>query len=464
MPRSSKSARPASPLHNQLATLERQLGPIEHRAPASLSTYANNPRRHPEKQIVTLQASIQEFGFLLPVLVDEDNVIIAGEARVEAAKRLGVASVPVLIVSHLSKAQVKAYRLADNRLAELSTWDEARLAIEFAEILAVEEVAIDVLGWESAQIDVILDTSNATSQDKEDPADKQIASPEHPVSRPGDLWLLGKHRIICGSSLEETVWTRLMNCGVATMSFVDPPYNVSVTKHVGGLGKIKHAEFAMASGEMSRAEFVAFLTRFLEQLAAHVVDGGIIDIAMDWRHMSELLEAMAKVGLSLLNLCVWNKANGGMGSLYRSKHELIAIAKKGDASHINNVQLGKHGRYRTNVWDYAGVNSFGASRMDDLASHPTVKPLALVADAIRDVSNPGDIVVDAFLGSGTTLLAAERTKRIGYGIEIAPAYVDVAVRRWEKMTGLGAILDGSGRSFAEIAAERAADRDLSPAA
>jgi DNA modification methylase len=245
----------------------------------------------------------------------------------------------------------------------------------------------------------------------------------------------------------------------AAMAFTDPPYNVPVTGHVCGLGKTSHAEFAMASGEMSKAEFTAFLTSFIAEMAAHVWNGGLIYLCMDWRHVGELIAAIDANGLSLINMCVWNKTNGGMGSLYRSKHELVLIAKKGSAPHTNNVELGKHGRYRTNVWDYAGVNTFSKTRMADLSSHPTVKPVALVADAIRDVSRPHEIVLDAFMGSGTTILAAERTKRRCFGIEIAPGYVDVAIRRWEAMTGSEAALEATGQTFAEVARERCRQQD-----
>ena len=213
----------------------------------------------------------------------------------------------------------------------------------------------------------------------------------------------------------------------------------------------------MASGEMSRPEFTSFLTTGVAQMADQLKDGAVLTLAMDWRHSKELLAAIAANGMTLLNMCVWNKTNGGMGSLYRSKHELFWIAKKGSAPHTNNVELGKHGRYRTNVWDYAGVNSFGKARMADLADHPTVKPTALVADAIRDVTHTGEIVIDAFMGSGTTILAAERTKRIAYGIDIEPGYIDVAVLRWEAMTGKAAVLAETGETFAAVASRRSAE-------
>lgn len=452
----SKSAPEGTPFPNQLAALEQRLGPIEIRAIESLKTFENNPRKHPENQLTKLTASIEEFGFTMPVLVDETGCIIAGEARIVAAQRLGIGEVPVLVAHHWSPAQVRAYRLADNRLAELGSWDEDALAIELAAILEFDEVPIEITGWDTAEIDLILDEHDK-SGNSTDPADEQVEPPAQPVSREGDVWRLGRHRLLCGSSLDAASWSLLLDDEVAAMAFTDPPYNVPVSGHVCGLGKTSHSEFAMASGEMSKAEFTAFLTDFIARMLPHLEDGAVLDLCMDWRHMGELLAAIEANGLTLLNLCAWNKTNGGMGSLYRSKHELVFIAKKGKAPHTNNVELGKHGRYRTNVWDYAGVNTFGKTRMIDLADHPTVKPVALVADAIRDVSQPGEIVLDAFMGSGTTILAAERTKRRGYGIEIDPGYVDVAIRRWQAMTGEQAVLEGTGQLFVEVAAERHED-------
>jgi DNA modification methylase len=448
-----KSRSAVTSLPNQLAALNQRLGPIEYRQIASLSAYKNNPRKHPEKQLVKLAASIREFGFALPVLVDEQNVIIAGEGRVMAARRVGLTEVPAIIAHHWSQAQVRAYRLADNRLAELSKWDGEALAIELSAIIELDESPIEILGWDTGEIDLILDEAGA-NDGSTDPADEQLEPPTNPVTQSGDLWLLGEHRLLCGSSLDQASWATLMGDDIAAMAFTDPPYNVPVSGHVCGLGKVSHAEFAMASGEMSKAEFTTFLADFIRQMVPHLKDGAVLDLCMDWRHLGELLAAIESNDLSLLNLCAWNKTNGGMGSLYRSKHELIFIAKKGKAQHTNNVELGRHGRYRTNVWDYAGVNTFGKGRMEDLADHPTVKPMALVADAIRDVTKPDEIVVDAFLGSGTTILAAERTKRRGYGIEIDPRYADVAIRRWQVMTGLEAKLASTGQSFASIADER----------
>jgi DNA modification methylase len=453
--KTTKRAAPA--LRNELAALEQRLGPIEYRSVASLNKYENNPRKHPEKQLVKLAASTEEFGFTIPVLIDEHDVIIAGEARVEAAKRARLAEVPVIVAHHWSPAQVRAYRLADNKLASLAQWDTKALAIELAAIIEFDESPIEVLGWDTAEIDVILEDDLASDDEdgSSDAADEQVEPPVNPVSRPGDLWQLGPHRLLCGSSLDAANWARLLGGETAAMAFTDPPYNVPVSGHVCGLGKVSHDEFAMASGEMSKAEFAAFLADFIGKMLPHLKDGAVLDVCMDWRHLSELLSAIEGNGLSVLNMCVWNKSNGGMGSLYRSKHELVFIAKKGKSPHTNNVELGRHGRYRTNVWECAGVNSFGKTRMNDLADHPTVKPVALVADAIRDVTHPGEIVLDAFMGSGTTVLGAERTKRKAYGIEIEPKYIDVAIRRWEKMTGERAVLAGTSQSFAEVSEERA---------
>lgn len=450
----SQSANPAPVLLvNQMRAIDNRFGPICYRPIDSMTSYERALRKHPERQLAKLAASITEFGFVIPVLIEEAGVIIAGEARVLAARRLGMSEVPVIVAEQWSKAQVRAYRLADNRLAELASWDEEALAIELAAIIELDEVEIELLGWDTGEIDLILE-GVASADSAPDPADEQLEPPVVPVSQAGNLWLLGKHRLLCDSSLDPASWSILMDGEVAAMCFADAPYNVPVTGHVCGLGKVKHAEFAMASGEMSRSQFTQFLSEFLGAMLPHLKDGAVLDLCMDWRHLGELTAATDANSLSQLNLCVWNKTNGGMGSLYRSKHELVVIAKKGKAPHTNNVELGRHGRYRTNVWDYAGVNTFSKSRMTDLSDHPTVKPIALVADAIRDVSHPGEIVLDGFMGSGTTILAAERTMRRGYGIEIDPAYVDVAIRRWQQMAGEEAVLASTGQTFAEVMDER----------
>jgi len=444
-------------LRNSCGALDQRLGPIVYRAIAGIRDYEGHARKHPEKQIVQLMASMREFGFAMPVLVDPDSELIVGHARIAAARRLGLTEAPVLVADHWSKAQIKAYRLADNQLARHAVWDEQLLRVEIASIIELDEMPIEILGWETAEIDLLLD---AGAVDDADPDDVVPDEPVQPVARTGDLWLLGGHRLLCGSSLEPENWTRLLAGKQGAMVLTDAPYNVPVNGHVSGSNR--HEEFAMASGEMSEAEFIAFNERYLRNMTAHLKDGAIVMAFMDHRHLYELMTAARAAELRHINLCVWNKTNAGMGNPWRSQHELVLVLKHGTAPHTNMVQLGKHGRYRTNVWQHAGANSFGATRDADLADHPTVKPVALLAEAIRDVTRHGEIVLDAFSGSGSTILACERTKRIGYAIEIEPRYIDVAVKRWEKKTGCHAVLEASGESFADTRIARSAQPTIGP--
>lgn len=430
------------------------LGPVEQIPIDLLKPYPGNARTHSDAQLATIARSIQTFGWMNPILAEQNGTIIAGHGRWLSAKQLGLKHCPVIRVEHLSPDAVRAYRLADNRLAELSGWDSDTLEIELQHLSSIDlDFNIETIGWSHAELDVLLSVEE--DSDKGDPADQDVGPPaEAAVSQLGDLWRLGKHRLLCGSALEEGAFQELMDGKQAAMVFVDAPYNVKINGHVSGLGKTKHREFAMASGEMSDTEFREFLACNAKLLAANCFAGAIVMMCMDWRGLFNLQMSIADAGLSLINLAVWTKSSGGMGSLYRSQHELVLITKNGKAAHTNNVELGRHGRYRTNVWPYAGVNSFGKGRMEQLAGHPTPKPIAMVADAIRDVSKRGEIVLDSFMGSGTTVLAAERTGRIAYGMDLDPCYIDLTIRRWEKMTGQSAVLSATGQSFAEVAAER----------
>jgi DNA modification methylase len=421
--------------------------------PGSLKPYDRNARTHSAKQIAQISASITAFGFNNPVLIDKDGGIIAGHGRVEAAKVLLLETVPCVRLDHLDDAQKRAYILADNKLAEKAGWDPEILKIELQHLSSLDlDFEVTVTGFEMAEIDVLL--SDAVPE--ADPADEvHEFTPGPAVTRLGDIWQIGRHRLICGDSTKPETYERLLDGDKAQMVFTDPPYNVKIDGHVSGLGGVKHREFAMASGEMTTSEFATFLADVFTNLAAHAIDGAIHFICMDWRHMSEVLAAAAPIYSEFKNLCVWSKTNGGMGSLYRSQHELVFVYKSGRAPHINNVELGKHGRYRTNVWSYAGANTFSRTRDDDLEMHPTVKPVALVADAILDCSKRNGIVLDAFGGSGTTLVAAERTGRRGYAIELDPTYCDVIVRRIEKASDCEAVHVETGKRFSEIAAERA---------
>lgn len=423
---------------------------LEERAVALLKPHARNPRKHSPKQLKQVEASIRRFGFLNPVLIDENDRILAGHGRVAAAKAMGMASVPVVRVEGMTEADRKAYVIADNRLAEMAEWDEELLRLELGAILELDAgFDLELTGFAAGELEGLLEAIDKENSEEEVP---EVRANSRAVSEPGQLWQLGRHRLICGDSRDPAVYERLLGSERAQMVFTDPPYNVPVNGHVCGLGKVKHAEFAMASGEMDAVQFTAFLEEVLRNLRDHSAAGSIHYVCMDWRHMREMLAAGDVVYDELKNLVVWNKDNGGMGAFYRSKHELVFVYKKGGAAHINNFELGQHGRYRTNVWDYPGVNSLKAGRSEELAMHPTVKPVAMVADAIRDCSKRNGIVLDAFSGSGTTIMAAEQAGRRGYAIEIDPRYVDVAIRRWQAATGKEAVLDGAGVTFGQLEA------------
>lgn len=430
---------------------------IEYAPLSELRPHPNNARTHSKKQIRQIAKSIEKFGFCNPVLVDDTRQIIAGHGRVEAAKLLGIDAVPTCQLLHLSDADKRAYILADNKLAEKAGWDRELLAIELQGLIELD-VDIELTGFETAEIDFILEETREASGAPTGPEDKAPApSPGPAVSQTGDLWLLGKHRLLCGDARDKTAYDRLLEGAKAEFVFTDPPYNVAIDGNVCGLGRVRHREFAMAAGEMSEAEFTAFLQAVFALLIENTVDGSIHQICMDWRHLWEMLGAGRTIYNELKNLCVWNKTNAGMGSFYRSKHELVFVWKSGTAAHINNFELGQHGRHRTNVWDYPGISTMRAGRMDELAMHPTVKPTALVADAMKDCSRRGGLVLDPFCGSGTILLAAERTGRKARALEIDSHYVDVAVRRWQAYSGKPAILAGSGNTFEATEDQRTAN-------
>ena len=448
-----------------MTTLETRTGNVRRRptwpagtervAVSALKPYARNARTHSRRQIKKIAASIERFGFVNPVLIDENNQIIAGHGRVAAAKLLGWQEVPTLRVEHLDETEKRAYILADNRLAEEAGWDREMLAIELQGLIDLD-FSIELTGFDIAEVDLLLDgeaEAKAPDRNIEDEIPPVPASGAA-ITRPGDLWRLGQHRLFCGDATAAASYARLLDGAKAALIFTDPPYNVPIGGHVSGLGKVQHREFAMASGEMTSDEFRSFLESVFGHMAAHSADGSIHYICMDWRHLGETLAAGGSIYAELKNLCVWVKSNGGMGTFYRSRHELVFAFKNGTAAHINNFELGQTGRYRTNVWSYAGVNTFRKGRMDDLAAHPTVKPTALVADAIKDCSKRGDIVLDAFSGSGTTVIAAERTGRRGYALELDPKYVDVAIERWQQLTGEEAIHDETGLTLTDLKAWR----------
>jgi DNA modification methylase len=451
-------AKDASPDIQQILRHNVRLDRISYVAIDQLRTYERSLRKRKNGGAEALKNSVSSFGIVLPVLIDSKMTIIGGEGIVATARDLGYTEVPTVRIDHLDDAEVRMLRIALNKLAETSEWNRIELAAEFAELVTLDiDLAYEVTGFDTVEIDNLVHAP--AEPDGEDPDDLPILPglPGSEVTRLGDIWELGDHRLLCGSSLEMDNLARLMGDDRARMVLTDSPFNVKISGHVSGLGKTKHREFAQASGEMSEAEFIEFQSTSTRTLAAYCIDGALLYLYMDWRHVWEIMSGIRAAGLTLFNLAVWVKRAGGMGSFYRSQHELVFIAKKGKTSHINNVQLGRFGRNRTNCWHYAGMNSFGAGRDELLAAHPTVKPVAMLSDAIRDASHRGDIVLDGFLGSGSTLIAAERTGRVCRGVELDPLYVDSIVRRWEKATGRVATLFPGGETFAQVAARREAE-------
>lgn len=413
---------------------------IDYKSPLDLNNYSYAIKKHSKKQIDKTIALINEIGFVVPVLIDENDTIVTGGYLVKAAIELSLEQIPVISLKHLTSEQIRILRIAYDRIAEEAEWDKEQLAKEFME-LKILIPDLTITGFEMDEINLTLDIIESL----DDPSHIEPDFESEPVTKLGDLWHLGNHKLLCGDALEIESYNLLMGDERAHMCFTDAPYNVQIDGHVGNSGDIQHREFAMASGEMTQEQFTTFLATSHQHIADHCRDGAIIFSCMDWRHVQELISASKQASLSMLNLCVWAKNNGGMGSMYRSRHELVFVFKKGKKPHINNVQLGSNGRYRTNVWEYPGVNAFGA-RMDEL-SHPTVKPTAMVEDAIKDCSKRGHIIIDPFGGSGTILIAAENTNRKARVIELDPIYCDTIIKRWEKVTGKHAVHAKTNRKF-----------------
>lgn len=428
---------------------------IVYRPIGELKLDPNNPRLHSKKQIHQIARSIATFGFNVPVLVDSRNQVVAGHGRILACKELGWTEVPTIALQHLTEAQAKAFMIADNRLTEIATWDE-RLLGESLKALSEGglDFSLEITGFEMAEIDLRIEGLSSQGDVKNDPVDELPADSGPQVAVPGDLFILGHHRVLCGDALDEANYVSVMNGKRAAAVICDLPYNLAA-REIGGLGATRHKNFAMASGEMSKAQFTDFLTRACTQFARHSRDGALQYLFMDWRHLPELLAAGGKVYSEFKNLCVWVKTNAGLGSFYRSQHELILVFKHGTQPARNNVQLGRYGRYRSNVWIHEGMNTFSRSTGDgvSLGDHPTIKPTQLIVDMILDSTARGDIVLDGFLGSGTAVIAAERTGRVCHGIELDPAYVDLTVRRFQKFTGDRARHAVSGKLFDELEAK-----------
>ncbi|MGR6329972.1 site-specific DNA-methyltransferase [Sphingomonas sp. XXL09] len=416
--------------------------------PSSLAAFGRRARTHSRDQITQIAKSIETFGFSVPLLVDEKNKIIAGNARLEAAIQLGLAEVPVVTISHLTPEKKRAFVLAENKLATAGGWDRAVLSLEFKELLEIApDFDLDVTGFVDPEIDALV-----LCQEEPERSPK-IVPPTTATSQIGDLWLLDRHRLLCGDSTDKATVARLLDGQEARITFSDLPYNVGIAGNVTSSKDSR--EFVMASGEMSDDEFIDFLKKVFARACESLMPGGLAYMCMDFRHMRHMLDAADKNPLKLLNLIVWDKGLGGMGSFYRSRHELIFLFAHEGATHLNRVQLGKHGRDRSNVWTYRGMHGSGHEQKRARELHPTVKPLALVKDAILDSTKRGDLVLDLFSGSGTTILAADDTGRRGAAMELDPIYTDTTILRWQEHSGKEAVLASSGRTFREVRAERA---------
>jgi DNA modification methylase len=422
-------------------------------------------RKRGHAHILEVFNSIDHFGFVRPALVGSDNAVIDGQISVEAARLKGLTHVPCIRVGHLSERDQRLLRLTINRLAEKGEWDLAELRIEL-NALILEDAPIQISGFTSDETDGILSADRVNGVEN-GPISPAMGST--PVAQLGDEFLLGDHVIICGDATNPAILfslmrgrekagsptrrsTRVARGAIARLLLTDEPYNVRIA---GNVTRGRHREFTMASGEMSDAGYLEFNEAWMAAALPHLVNGGVLGTFIDWRGYPIVDAAAASLGLVPLNLVVWAKDNAGMGSLYRSQHELLPLFKKGDAPHVNNVELGKRGRWRSNVWTYPGASSLGSDARRGLMDHPTVKPTAMLEDALGDLTHRGDIVLDPFLGSGSTLIAAPRAGRICRGVEIDPLYVDLIIRRFEAETGVAAVLVETGDTFEQVAARRA---------
>ena len=407
--------------------------------------YPGHARSHSKRQLEKLKRLIRHYGQIIPVVVDRDSIIIDGHAVWQAMSELGSGEIAVVVVANRTDPEIKALRLALNRIPADAAWDNDRLRKELEQFVSLS-FDLELTGFDAVEIDHLLDVDlpklNVTEDSEQIPA---LQSPA--ITAVGDIWICGRHHIGCGDAQDHAFIDKICGGLRANMCFVDPPYNVPIDGFVSGKGRVNHRDFVQGTGELTSEEFAAFLGESLAVLQRSATDAALIYACMDWRHIFELIAAGRRCNLQLFNLCVWAKTNAGMGALYRSQHELICVFKAGAANHINNVELGRHGRNRSNLWTYRGLNSFGADRDELLASHPTVKPVLMIADAIRDVTKRGDAVLDTFIGSGSTLMAAEETGRVCFGVDLDPLYVDVAIRRWQGQTRRDALHAETGESF-----------------
>ena len=421
---------------------------VQRLATDALRPSASSVRRHPKKQLAKIQKSLTAFGQVTPILVTPDGEIIDLELVWRAAMANGATHVDVVVIADKSPQEIKALRLALNRTALDAVWDDENLRAVLVDLLD-NSFDLDLTGFDAPEIDHYLNLDIPSANVEENGSDIPPLGPRA-VSCVGDIWTLGDHRVGCGSATDETIVKSVLNGRSANVCFVDPPYNIKVDGFVTGKGRHRHREFVQGAGEMSDQEFFGLIRDSLAVLQRGCTPSALIYACIDWRHVMEMTVAGHACGMPLYTICVWTKTNGGMGGIYRNAHELVCVFKAGNEQPLDNVELGRHGRNRTNVWSYPGMSSFGKGRDALLGMHPTVKPVAMIADALRDVTKRGELVLDTFLGSGSTLMAAQETGRICCGVELDPLYVDVAVRRWQNATGREAFLIKTGERFKEV--------------
>lgn len=448
---------PKKPSARCLAAAEFEHDQIEHIPIELVRPYPLNARTHDERNISVIMASMRQFKFRNPILIDADNMVVAGHGRLEAAKRLGMKAIPALRITDLTSDELRAYRIADNRSAELAGWDDQIIAIELQHLSKIDVAfSVELTGFSHAEVDVRIDNAaTSVNGDGDEAADEIPELQELPISRPGDLFVMGPHRLLCGSALDSSCYERLLNDEKAILICQDPPWNIAV-KDISGSGSKKHREFIMASGEMTDSEFRNFILTELQCNLAFAAPGAVFQVFIDWRGVEKVITAGVSLGLEHFGICIWNKGHGSFGSPWRSAHEMIVCFRVPGAPIKDRVKMGHYGRVRNNVWTVPGMGSFGKGRKEALEAHPTSKPIQILTEAIRDVTDRGDIVVDGFSGSGSCLIAAHKTGRVFRGLELDPLYVDTIVRRWQKYTDEEAILEGDGRTFAELEEERGA--------
>ena len=458
---------PAASSRSKLQSSGRPALSIAYLSPDRLKPDPENARRHSARQIRQIADSIATFGFNVPILVDGDLNVIAGHGRLRAARRLRWSEVPTIQLERLSETQRRAFAIADNRLTEVAAWDDRLLAEQLLKLTSVAlDFDIETIGFDISEIDLRIESLSAITMSASEPAIPDVRGPA--VTRVGELWLLGRHRVLCGDAREAAAHAELMGTERAAAAFSDPPCDAAIDGAGSGLGRAPRRECATAAGETtSEAAFAEFLAVTFERMKASSHPGSPAFICMDWRRLVEILTAAELASLDMLDLCVWAKPNAGRGSLYRSQHELVFVFKLGTGPDRDDVQPGACGRKRSNLWAYAAAPGFGRTGEEGrlAALRPTVKPTAMIADAILDVTRRGDIVVDPFLGGGATLMACERTGRRCCGIELDPLSCDVIVRRWQAHSGGSARLAGAGDRFDDVSTARgraAADEEAAP--